>query len=358
MTRLPEKFQEAAFAAGGISIAAIGIGFQLSGFTNKALAIVLYVIGGGFFLFAGILTTPLRKLRIAFISDKEAEGEIAQLPVSEEGRTARITTVSGRRELFESACSFLRSKSFSELIVYAPTGVWEIAKDDPKWKWFRTIATCLVNAQSVPKSRIDYSDIDSSAKSCLGSFRAVFGLPPHPTILVIEEQGDTAAEEVSPEQLRKEWSEFFSHLDKIQAALGVFNGIPTAHLRYLETDVRTIPGTGCVIFDDEAVAQAVTVGGRYQVDYIYTVEDKEIGDRLKSWFHTWEFPIAEANVLQDIDRKGITLEDGFRSVRAKYKKQEARQFHLLTQNTARLSQNQQAAHFDMANDPTQHEPSV
>jgi hypothetical protein len=313
MDRLPESFQRVGSAALGVGINVLTIGLQFAGFTSRALAIVLYVIGTAFLVLWLILVSPMRRLRIFLI------------PKDWKGRNVQLTTVFGRTELFKSACSFLRSKSFGELIIYAPTGAWEVAEADPKWQWFRTIATCLVNAQPIPKNSLKPIDTDANAKSSLGSFRAVFGLPPHPTMRLAVEGEGASAIAVNPRLVRKEWNEFFSHLDKIQAALSAFNGIPTAHLRYLDADITKLPGMGCIVFDDQAVAMAVTIGGKYQVDYCYTVIDKEVGGKLKDWFHTWVFPIAEENVLQDIPRKKISLEDGFKGLRSKYKKLEAEQ---------------------------------
>ena len=282
----------------GTAFYLIALAFQVSGLKNALLTILFAALGTVALLLAFLVVSPAFRIRLVMA------------PKNPKERLVRIVTAN-RAELYKSASEFLRSTSFSQLQIYAPTGIWEARQGDSKWLWFRTIASCLVNAQPKPRNRLEEQDLDELATSSLGSFWGVFGLPAPP-------QRPASGDAVDALQYKRELKKFADELGQIEAVLHVFDGIDTAQLRYLETDVSTIPGMGAVLFDTQAVTLGLAVDGRYQLGYSYTIiGDAEIGDQMQRWFLSHVFALAQDNVLQDMAKK-ITLTNGFAELKSRY----------------------------------------
>lgn len=233
------------------------------------------------------------------------------------GQLVRVATI-GRRDLFDAGIDLLRAASHSELLIYAPTGAWEPAED--KVRWFRTIATCLLNWQGYsplnpeggsPPTRLE-EDIDCEARTTLESFKGVFGLPPIPR------RPCPTDDDAALVRYESEKQEFARQLAAMEHALQPFNGIDSAQIRYLETDVRSIPGTGAIIFDTNAVTVGFATDGRYQVGYALTIQEAaDIGAHVQQWFNGHLSDLVKDNFLQDMRQK-INITRGFRQVRERY----------------------------------------
>ena len=146
----------------------------------------------------------------------------------------------------------------------------------------------------------------------LESFKGVFGLPPIPRRPCPTD--DTAA----LTRYAAEKREFNRQLKIMEKALRPFNGIDTAQIRYLETDVRSIPGEGAIIFDTTAVTIGFATDGRYQVGYALTIQEAEdIGAHMQQWFNRHLSDLVKDNVLQDM-RQRIDITKGFQQIRERY----------------------------------------
>lgn len=271
----------------GASAFITGLAFQILGYQSVAVGITLIVVGVGLFLL-GVYPKLMRvRLRLA-----------PTVPGVSDERLVRTQTVR-LAELWPNARTFLRAAPRTQLLIYAPSGVWETTAG--KRQWFGTIATCLLIADPDAANNLLAADLDTDAKHPLQVFYGVFGLPRKPRV------GDAS-----------DLVRFGQELDATESLLAPLSGIETAHLRYLETDVETLPGTGAIVIDKSNVAFAFAVTGRYLVDYVvFMLDVPEIGQEVSSWFHNHTLRITESNILQDLPR-GVTLSDGFSAIRDKY----------------------------------------
>lgn len=274
------------FLAGACTFT-VGLAFQISGFQNAAVGIGLMIVG---LVFATVWAFPkLSRLRL----------RLAPTVGDKDERLTRTQTIE-YAAIWPSSRAFLRSEPRSQLSIYAPTGVWE--RSDGKREWFGTIATCLLNADPSAPRQLLASDLDADAIHPLQAFYGIFGLPPMP----------------APDATETALTDVATKLSIAENFLSPLNGIATAHLRYMETNADTTPGNGMIIVDQDNVAFALAVNGRYLADYvIFMLDVPDIGERAKHWFTTRAMPLAEANILQEVTL-GVDLHSGFATIRDKY----------------------------------------
>lgn len=277
----------------------IALGLSVSGIVSRTWMYLLIGAGTIALVLAIAMRSPLRRIRLTLA------------PSSPNEKYVLVATTTSN-ELYTAASELLRAVPHSQLLIYAPTGVWEA--DDAKKAWFCTIATCLLNARRDTHPEILDEDIDHKAKETkveLASFKGVFGLPPVP-------RPPGTQDSAALERYLKEKNEFARQLADIERTFRPFKGIDTAQIRYLDTDVRGIPGTGVIIFDTTAVTVGFATTGRYQVGYAFTIQQaSDIGSQLQQWFNGHLSSLVDDNVLQDM-RTGTDVTKGFRDLRELY----------------------------------------
>ena len=209
-----------------------------------------------------------------------------------------VGTVEGK-EIFLGSIDYLKAKPRGEVLIYAPTGVWE--NDAAKKKWFATIAGSLAKHSNIPQNRWP-KGADRRVTTTLGHFIGVYGLP------VPKRNKDN--DEITEEQ-RKEFSK---NLDYIEAILMPFNGLKNAELYYLEIDRDSVPGTGTIIIDN-SIAVGYAVNTKHKVDYgLFFNEEQRITTNIKNWFNYHVMHIARDYVIQSM-KDGMSVAQGFDEIR-------------------------------------------
>lgn len=216
-----------------------------------------------------------------------------------------VDVIIGSNEIFMKGIDLLKHGDHSRVCIYAPTGAW--VPDNFKLKWFWIIASCLANAlpetgeeTTRPRYVLKHNRPAGVAESeypstKLESFVGVYGLPPI-------------------ESTRRGLFQLQQELTYLKELLRYFEGIPTAHLRFLRVDTNTIPGTGGIIIDDNIVFLGFATGDPHKVNFGVMIQDhpastNRIASHVQTWFSDHIMEITRDNILQELSRDELSAKD-------------------------------------------------
>jgi hypothetical protein len=207
------------------------------------------------------------------------------------------------KDIFKESINYLKAQSRDEVLIYAPTGVWQEDKD--KKRWFAAIAGCLARGSDIPQNRWP-KGANKSVTTTLGHFIGVYGLP--------MPRKDRVTGQITEKELRK----FLKSLDRIEELLMPFNELEAAELHYLETDLDNVPGTGAIIIDNSA-AIGYAINTKHKVDYaLLFSEEQKITTKIKNWFDYHVMDMSKYNVIQSM-KHGKSVRQGMEAIRKHYR---------------------------------------
>lgn len=243
------------------------------------------------------------------------------------GQKGNVRPLESDISVFKEGIEYFEKNSAHDLLIYAPTGVWEV---EHTWKemWFWTIAYCLANnnprgeefktelneyrririEKSAPSHKALWESITPPTGK-LHSFTGIYGIPPRP---------DKSSPESGSSDEKTETKDMLDYMERI---LTVFNDIESAKLYYLETNTTTVPGTGILVIDTALLFVGFAVDQRYRVDYGFMLTDRpDIIGSVGKWFTGLKNRIVNKNIIQEIDAiHRMTIKKGMRNIRKLYK---------------------------------------